>query len=162
VSVQARLQQAEVTVDIWLDPEAREPVLESLREGLKAEIVFELRLYRRQRGLLAFLGDRLVLARRISQVASFDPFEDRYLIQREGRTSGRYAEGQAFLTAFLGLRDVRLAELQRPAVGGYYVLARAQLMPVKFVAPLSIITLFSRSTVHTSPWSETAIDAEGG
>jgi len=55
-------------------------VLASLWDGLRAEITFQFRLYRRNRGIFAIIGDRLLSERRIYQIASFDFYENRYKI----------------------------------------------------------------------------------
>jgi len=126
-------------------------------EGLRAEIVFQLRLYRRNRGIFAFLGDRLLSERRVYQIASFDFYENRYEIQRDDRVAGEYSAEAEFLDAFFFLPETELGEIE--AGGGldaadYYLLARVRMMPVKIIAPLNIITLFSTETVFTTPWVE--------
>lgn len=136
-------------------------VLASMWEGLRAEIVFQLRLYRRNRGIFAFLGDRLLSERRVYQIASFDFYENRYEIQRDDRLAGEYSAEAEFLDAFFFLPETELGEIE--ALSGldaadYYLLARVRMMPVKIIAPLNIITLFSSDTVFTTPWVETELN----
>jgi len=129
-------------------------VLASLWDGLRAEITFQLRLYRRNQGFFAFLGDRLHSEKRVSQVASFDFFENRYKIQRDGRIVGAYASEAKFLDAFFSLPRTEIAELDGGIEEDHYLMARVRMMPVKIIAPLSIITLFSSESSFATPWIE--------
>jgi hypothetical protein len=133
---------------------ASQDILSSLWEGLRAEITFQLRLYRRNRGLFAFLGDRLLNELRVYQVASFDFYENRYKIQGEERPAGEYSGEAEFLQAFFSLPETELGEIEPGSGNDYYLLARVRMMPVKIIAPLNIITLFSKDTVFTTPWTE--------
>jgi hypothetical protein len=136
---------------------ASQEVLSSLWEGLRAEITFQLRLYRRNSGLFAFIGDRLLSERRVYQIASFDFYEDRYKIHRGDQIAGVYAEEAEFLDAFFSLPETELGEIETAAGEDYYLLARVRMMPVKIIAPLNIITLFSSDTVFTTPWVEAGL-----
>jgi hypothetical protein len=136
---------------------ASQEVLASLWEGLRAEITFQLRLYRRNSGIFAFLGDRLLNERQVYQTASFDFYENRYKILEGGRITGKYAGEAEFLDAFFSLPETELGEIEAGfgwEAGDYYLLARVRMMPVKIIAPLNIITLFSTETVLTTPWVE--------
>lgn len=133
---------------------ASQAVLASLWDGLRAEITFQLRLYRRSSGVFAFLGDRLLRERQVYQVASFDFYENRYKILRDNRITGEYAAETEFLDAFFSLPEIDLGEINTGDGGDYYLLARVRMMPVKIIPPLNIITLFSTDTVFTTPWVE--------
>jgi hypothetical protein len=140
----------------YLDSHGQE-VLASLWDGLRAEITFQLRFYRRNSGIFAFLGDRLLNERRVYQTASFDFYENRFKIQRDDRIIGKYAGEMEFLDAFFSLPQTELGEIETGGTGDagdYYLLARVRMMPVKIIAPLNIITLFSTETVFTTPWVE--------
>lgn len=137
----------------YLDSHSQE-VLSSMWEGLRAEITFQLRLYRRSSGIFAFLGDRLISERRVYQIASFDFYENHYKIQMGDRMAGEYSAEAEFLAAFFSLPETELGEVQVGDEGDYYLLARVRMMPVKIVSPLNIITLFSTDTVFTTPWVE--------
>jgi hypothetical protein len=133
---------------------ASQAVLASLWDGLRAEITFQLRLYRRSSGVFAFLGDRLLRERQVYQVASFDFYENRYKILRDNRITSEYAAETEFMDAFFSLPEIDLGEINTDDGGDYYLLARVRMMPVKIIPPLNIITLFSTDTVFTTPWVE--------
>ncbi|UCF99852.1 MAG: hypothetical protein JSV89_10020 [Spirochaetaceae bacterium] len=141
----------------YLDSHSQE-VLASLWDGLRAEITFQLRLYRRSKRPFAFLGDRLLLERRVYQTASFDFYGNRYKIQRDGEHVGEY-EGEAeFIDSFFSLPEIELGEIDTTDAREHYLLARVRMMPVKIIAPLNIITLFSSETAFTTPWIETELN----
>jgi hypothetical protein len=129
-------------------------VLASLWDGLRAEITFQLRLYKRSSGVFAFIGDRLLHEKRVYKIASFDFYENRYKIRKGDSVEGEYAAETEFLDAFYSLRETELGEIEIGDRGDYYLLARVRMMPVKIIAPLNIITLFSSETVFTTPWVE--------
>jgi hypothetical protein len=157
VSLRVRTEGTQVLASVTLAPPPGSTVLATLQEGLKSEIQFELRLYRRQGGLLAWLGDRPVASIRISQVASYDPFTAQYVIRREGRVVGSFRDADAFLRRFASLRELPLGQVEPEDRGQYYALARVRLSPVRIVPPLNIITLFSSVYSVTTDWVESAI-----
>jgi len=132
----------------YRDPPAGE-VVAALQEGLASEIQFQLRLYRRQQGPFAFLGDRLLAERRLVRTARFDRFEKLYRVQESGAAEARFPEASSFLDAFCSLDSLSLGPLP-PGAGECYVLARARLTPVKLVFPLGLINLFFPQTFLTS------------
>ena len=134
-------------------------VLASLWDGLKAEITFQVRLYRQNRGLFAFIGDRLLVERRVSQVASFDFYENRYKIQRDGQPLAEYSAEAEFLDSFFSLASVELGEIEPSDARNHYLLGRVRMMPVKIIAPLNIISLFSPGTAFTTSWVEARLKA---
>ena len=136
-------------------------VLASLLDGLKAEITFQVRLYRQNKGLFAFIGDRLLVERRVSQVAYFDFYENRYKIQRDGEPLGEYSAESEFLDSFFSLVSIELGEIEPSEAQNHYLLCRVRMMPVKIIAPLNIITLFSSETAFTSPRIEVQLKARG-
>jgi hypothetical protein len=142
------LEEGRVVVSLaYADPRAGE-VLAALEEGLAAEIQFQLRLYRRQRRLLTFLGDHLVAELRLARTARYDRFERRYCIQSPGAAEVRFEEAGDFLQEFFTLGPLALGAA--PAGAGYYVQSRVRLTPVKIVPPLKLITLFYPPV--SSPW----------
>jgi hypothetical protein len=144
------LEGARVVVSLaYSDPRAGE-VLASLGDGLAAEIQFQLRLYRRQRGFFAFLGDRLAAEQRLVLTARYDRFEECYRVQGSGSVEARFAEARDFLDSFFSLGPLVLGELSAGGFSEYYVQSRVRLTPVKIVQPLRLITLFYPQ--QSSPW----------
>jgi hypothetical protein len=150
--LQVKVQQGWVLASFrYRDPPGGE-VVTALQEGLASEIQFQLRLYRRQRGLFGFLGDRLLAERRLVRTARFDRFERQYRIQESGAAETRFTQPSSFLQAFCSLSSLSLGPLPQGEAAGCYVLGRARLTPVKIVFPLGLITLFYPQTSFLTPW----------
>lgn len=146
-----------VRVSVNFDSDHAADVLSSLHDGLKAQVTYQLRLYRRQRGLLSFLGDRLLLERKVTRTASLDLFDRRYRLFDESGQRG--FDGQSeFLASFFSLRDFPLGSLPPEERGECYVLARGRLEPARVVAPLDIVRLISPLTTFSTRWVQAAIE----
>ena len=146
--------QGWVNASLRFSDPRREEVLAALDEGLAAEVHFQLRLYRRLQGRLAFLGDRLLAERRIAQTARYDRFAERYVIERQGMRVGEFSEPAAFLEAFCSLQEFPVGRLSGPPPVRHYLLGRVRLYPVRVVFPLSLITLFLPKLAVDSRWLE--------
>jgi hypothetical protein len=145
-----------VRVSLRFDSPHAGEVPASLREGLKSQVTYQLRLYRRQKGLLSFLGDRLLLERKLTRTASLDLFDNRYcLLDETGQR--RFAGEAAFLEDLFSLRDFPLGPLAAGERAECYVLARGRLEPVRVVPPLDIVRLIAPLTSFSSRWVQAAI-----
>ncbi len=132
-------------------------VLDTLEDGLRAEVVFQLRLYQKKRGLAGFLGDRLLAERRVVQVASYDLFTGQYVLERDDGPKRRYAASGSFLEDFFSLRGLAMQGLSGRGSG--YMLGRIRLSPVRFIPPLNIISLFRDRVSLTTPWTEVPVQS---
>ena len=159
--LEASLQGQRVYGSIKYTGSQSQEVLASLWDGLKAEITFQVRLYRQNKGFFAFIGDRLLVERRVFQVAYFDFYENRYKILRDGEPLGGYSAEAEFLDSFFSVTSVELGEIEPSDAQNHYLLGRVRMMPVKIIAPLNIITLFSSGTAFTTPWIEVNLKARG-
>ena len=136
------LEDRQVVVSLGYSDARGQEVLARLGEGLEAEILFHLRLYRRQGGPFAFLGDRLASELRLVRTARYDRFQRQYRIQSPAEAETRHEDARGFLEAFFALGPLPLGELAAGEAGQYYVQSRVRLSPVKIVFPLKLITLF--------------------
>jgi hypothetical protein len=159
LSLRAWLAADTVGVTLRFDARHSAEVLSALREGLKSQLLFQLRLYRRQDGPLALLGDRLLSSRELTRIASFDLIDDRYRVVDE--TGQReYTAQAAFLEDFYILRDYPLGSLAAAEGPQCYLVARARLEPVRVVPPLDIIRLVTRVSSFSSPWMRADIETQ--
>jgi hypothetical protein len=154
VALSVRTEDRRVVVSVTLRQPPIASIVDALQDGLKSEIVFELRLYRRQSGFLAWLGDRPIVSLRETRVASFDPFAARYVTFRDGRQEESFSDQAEFLRHFLSLSEHTLGTVEAGSGGLYYVLARIRLSPVRIIGPLNIVTLFSSENLVTTDWVE--------
>jgi len=123
-------------------------LLESLAEGLESSVTFELRLYRKTRGLRSLLGDRLVAQTAVERRASMDFLDGRYILVEEGGETRLVSGAEDFVREFLVLRALRLPWT---ADADAYLIARARLEYVRLEAPLHIVALF-RPTAAVTEW----------
>jgi hypothetical protein len=150
-----------VLVTARLDGDTEERLLAAVREGLTSEIVFQFRLYQVQRGLRGLFGGRLLQEKKLIRLARMDVFDGKYIIRSEIGELVRYRDEEAFIRQFFQAADVDLGIQAAGAAGPCVVLARIRYSPVRLVAPLAIISLFTRKTAVTTRWAEVLIPTAG-
>jgi hypothetical protein len=141
----------------------RQATMDALARGLRAEIVFQIRVYAPSRGFAAFLGDRLLSESTIARAARWDPFAELYVLQEdvdgEKREITRQAdEGELLDAFFLVERDVRIPQPSRPGEVAY-VTGRYRLTPIQLDGLLRIVPLFPDLGSRTSVWSRLDVGA---
>jgi len=156
------VQDGYVTVSLRLIEEPRHLLLARLQEGLKSEIIFQLRLYRKQKGPLSFLGDHLLVEKRVSQLAYRDLFENAYVVESPDGRKSRFEREEEFFDCFLQLTGAPLAEASGLPSRDLYVLARIILNPVRIAPPLNIIAFFPSQKGMITSWVESTLTTPGG
>ena len=129
-------------------------VLQSIEDGLKAEIEFQFRLYQENIGFFSFLGDRLILEKRISYNAFYDQYENKYIIESSSGAMQFFQNEEDFIKNFFVIRQFELSDSKRDKSSRYYILARIRLNPVKLIPPLTVISLFSNVGSTVSSWEK--------
>ena len=155
--LEARLS---VTPGEDLDRQRRE-IIDNLTRGLRAEIVFQLRIYAPGRGLVALLGDELIAEATITRVARWDPFDRRYVMEELGDDEARRTvseqDPQRLLDAFFAAeRAMEVTPLWLPPAGAY-LSARYRLSPVLVDGTLRIVSLFFDVGTRTSAWARRSL-----
>ena len=131
-----------ISVSVILECDCQDMVFQSLEDGLEAEVVFEIRLYKEGTGFFSHWGGRLVAEKTVSYVARKDFFEDTYLIESTEGDTTSISDPEAFNKRFYRVSHIELGDLESDNKGEHYLLARARLTHVKLMPPLAIITLF--------------------
>lgn len=131
--------------------------MDALARGLRAEIVFQIRVYAPSRGIAAFLGDRLVSESTIARAARWDPFAELYVLQEEldgekRELTRRADEGELLDAFFLVERSIRIPSPAWPGEVAY-VTGRYRLTPIQLEGILRIVALFTDLGSRTSDWS---------
>lgn len=157
----ARMDNFELKVTAALEWDESQEFIPSLNDGFKSEISFQFRLYKKAKGLFAFLGDQLILEKEESYTGYRDFFSQTYVIQKKNSGYSEYGSIFDFLKNYFVISNYRLAEINRDNFSEYYVQARIGLSPVKFEPPLHIITLFGSMNL-TSGWIRSDINASEG
>ena len=126
-------------------------ILESLLDGHRSEIRFEVRLYRNIKGFSKLFGDRLVSESFVLYEARRDAINDRYIVTIDREREIIFEHETAFTDFFFGLESYSLT-LTDPAPEEIYVLCRAQVEPIKLVPPLTLLTLILPGYRYTTQW----------
>ena len=83
-----------------------EKIISALREGLRAEITYQIRIYRKMHGLLGVLGDRLIEESDPSFEARWDIFSKSYVLTDETGTEKYFKDSVPFLSEILHSRSL--------------------------------------------------------
>lgn len=160
IELEASRSPGGLEVSARLESASALEVFRSLDDGLEAEIVFQFRLYERSRGLLSFLGDRLVLESRPSHTARKDFFRSAYVLETSRGGRRVYDDPSAFIRDFFQLRAFRLPRFAPEHGKSYYLRGRVTLSHAKLVPPLNLIYIFFPVGV-TTEWKETTPTEDG-
>jgi len=128
-------------------------ILTSLEEGLTSEILFQLRIYTVNEGFFSFLGNKLIMEKKISYIAFKDFFLNQFVIQKTDNELFYFETIDSFISNFSYIEKYPLIESNKINSSNYYILARVRVNPVKLEPPLHIITLF-KPIGRTSRWVE--------
>ncbi len=80
-------------------------LVNSLRDGMEARIVFTLRVYQRKSGFLPFLRDRLLGETSVARSAFWDFLDGKFVVESDDGSRAAYTSAQELLTGFLSLTD---------------------------------------------------------
>ena len=146
-------------ISMVLPRHVRPDVIQSLDEGLRSEISFEIRLYRVSVGLRSLFGDRLIREENVTWEGKRDSFENTYQIfSASGITS--FSDPQVFLDTYYSLHAYSVPF--RPKTGqNYYLLGRIIARETKLVPPLNLLTPFMKEYRTVTDWRRYDIPPEG-
>ncbi len=130
----------------------RATIKDALDEGLKSEIVFQFRLYKKNTGFLSFMGDILLFEKTAVRIAYKDLFKNQYIIQSNDETSV-YTDESEFMDRFFSLDGYVIRFPEGLSPGEYSILGRITVNPVKLEPPLHIVSLITPIGTTTA-WTE--------
>jgi len=147
-----RIDKGWIYVSASFDSNADKKVLESLSDGLKAQIFFQIKLYEKNEGFFSFLGDRLVLERNLAYISYMDFFDNKYMIQTSNQRLIGFNDPERFINNFFSINDYRLTSLEEKNISKYYILVCIHLNSVRLVAPFNLLSLFTSEESFTTQW----------
>ena len=130
----------------------QDELFSTLREGLESRISFTVRAFERKTGLLAVLGDRLLVERTIARSAFFNFLDGTYVVEDEAGGRVIYSDLEALLKGFFTVETAALVRLRPERLAPCYVMARAQFEPVRLMPPLTIVSLAGAAATSSTPW----------
>ena len=127
-------------------------ITESLMEGHKAEVLFEIRVLRKVSGIRKLFGDSLLFQKKITHVARWDPLDDNYIIRVDDLQEFVYDDPSTFLESLLSLH-AHTVNIGQSIQKNDYVMCRSRIQPIKLIPPLSLMTIFRTDLSETSSWT---------
>ena len=133
-------------------------ILESIRQGLTSEILFQIRVYQDPRRVFGFHDGKLVLDDEVRVEGRWDRFNQSYIVTR-GDLVERFDSSRAFLDNFLTLSYPPLDF--RGGKGVHQILVRSRLTPMRLSPPFTLVqpVLILREKWR-EPWNEFNIEIE--
>jgi hypothetical protein len=151
IRIAPELSGSSVLLDIRVKNFPSAQILEAFNEGFRAEVRYNIKLYKESEGFFSFLGDRLIDEVNPSFEAGWDQFEQSYYIKNSGGDSVSYKDAAIFFLNLFRLDDyLIITDLEEDH--RYYVLANVHINPVKLAAPLSIIQIIRPPRRYDSAW----------
>jgi hypothetical protein len=129
-------------------------ILDSLGDGHRSEVIYETRVYRRNKGLAKLFGDRLIGETTTVYDARRDELNEWYVVTVDGMHEHTFVREEDLVRFFLTLSDRRIV-LDEIGEGEIYLLCRSQIEPIKLVPPLTLMTFFIPELRITTPWKNT-------
>ena len=155
IELNIETNEDELSASISLNYEESYKVINSLQDGLEAEIIFEFRVYEKEEGFFTIIGDKLIIEEKTSSKASMNFFENSYNIITSENIVSNYITEEDFLINFFKKKIIRTLNVEMDKK--YYIQARVQLNHVKLKPPLDLI-LFFYQIGFTSDWVEKKIN----
>ncbi len=146
----------QLVVSLSLQKPPAQEILERLREGLKSEIRFDVRVYQKANGIFRFLGDKLIGECHPAYEAQWDEFSNQFIVTTGDHRSYRLGSAAAFAKFFFSL-PYYTTRIQLPPGRSYYMLTSIEVDATKLVPPLNMISLLVPIDRHTTPWERTRL-----
>ncbi len=138
----------------------RDEFLTNVNEGLKPQITFQIKVYRKAEGFFKFLGDRLVEEYHPMFEAGKDPFLSRYVIYEDSDKKTLYTDPALFLKSFFRLRDYPIPQPETEPLDGHYILVQVVYKKIRLLPPLNILSLVFMDQAEKSEWYRVEVDEE--
>ncbi len=153
-SFSASVRGYDLYVSSSFKPQSVKKLIENLKRGLRAEICFQFRLYRRVDGIFAFIGDKLAEEREVKYVASYDVFENSFSVYSGNKLIKQTHNVSDFLSSFLNLNNFYFGSVGSYDRSKIILRGRINFVPVKLKPPLNIVLFFTTLGNVTTKWVE--------
>jgi hypothetical protein len=130
----------------------KQVVLTALEDGLKSQIIFQIKVYEKRDDFFSFLGDRLVSEYFPTFIAYKDFFDNTYIIEDHSGKKKSYSDTDKFLNAFFSLKDFIMEGMDESRFSSYYVVVSVQMDSVRLIAPFTLLYLFPFKERFSSQW----------
>ncbi|MAG14133.1 MAG: hypothetical protein CMN78_06010 [Spirochaetales bacterium] len=127
------------------------PIIESLVEGHRAEIRYQIRIYQELSGIGRLFGDRRVVEYDVVHVAWWNAINQEYIIRVDDDAEIVFGNAGGFMEHLFTLKNQRIA-IPSESSDDLYVLCRPQIQPIKLVPPLTLMILLRPEYRQILPW----------
>jgi len=149
-----------ILVSMVLPRSERPDIIESLDNGLRSEISYEIKIYQQTSGLRSIFGDRLIREEHIHYEGKRDNFSNDYQLFSDSGVR-RFSEPEVFLEHYYELENYPIPFAPTPGED-YYLLGRIVVEDIKLVPPLNLLTLFMRKNRTVTDWYRHPINGANG
>jgi hypothetical protein len=146
------VNETSARVNAKLSGSDTEQITHAITEGLKSEIIFQFRLYKKNTGFFSFMGDIFISEKSAVRIAYKDFFTNYFIIQ-SGKATELFADESEFLAGFFSIDGFEIEFPKNMTSGEYSIRCRITLNPVKVEPPLHIVSLITPIGTST-PWVE--------
>jgi len=160
LNISANVKAERIIVNVSLDLEDYSNALKTIRSGLKSELFFEFRLYKKQHGIISLLGDRLVREEKVLYTGYYNMYDKYYILKRNNSSEVVFKDSDDFLRNFFSLKGYNLEYSFLSTADEYYLLCRVKYIPVKLVSPLNIVNFFTNSENITTKWEKITVETK--
>lgn len=149
-----------LAVDASIIDYAGPSVVETVHEGLRAEVRFIIQIYRDETGVSGLLGDTLLGEFSPTHLAHWDPFQRMYTIRRHDGSETVVADRTEYVEELFTLKGYRIPADVFEAGRDYYLLGQAAVVPIRLVPALSILSVFTDRQIAYTDWVRSAIPSD--
>ncbi len=149
-----------LSISITLYDFKEKKILTTLENELRSEIIFDIQIYKKRKGVLFLLGDKLLHEYHPFHEAHWDQFNKQYSIKSDN-TIINYTSKPDFFNNFFSLKNYPL-RFKPLNPENYYLLSRIRLETVKLVPPLTILSPVLFENKYKTPWRKYELPIKQG
>lgn len=133
-------------------------IVQTLREGLRSEITYYLRIFRKSAGFETVFGDRLLNEYQYTFNAEKTIFQDGFAIS-SSEQKRIFSTTYDFMKAFFTYDKFEIPNSILSPEGDHYLQGRIRIKKIKLVPPFNLINLFWTDNNKVTSWTKLRIPA---
>lgn len=127
-------------------------ILNNLRNGLRSEALYSIRIYKPRSFLPSLLKDKLIKAYNVTYTALWDPFLERFIVETSGGEEYHFTTSEDFLQFFLTLSRFSFSSVNLPNSESWYIKTRVRVRTIKLTPPFTIFRILFPPEETSSNW----------
>lgn len=155
------VQEDEYCLDLFLKDSPRDLIFQSLKQGSRSEIIFQIKVYEKEESLLGLISDKLIREYAVIREGKYEDYSGQYIIFSEDGKTG-FSDLAVFIEEFSGLTGFFLSLPPVKDTRERYILSRITLNTVKLLPPLTILSFFLPENRIVTPWVRFNINSPAG